>query len=369
MCLSTKSKRHGSWLKVNGEGGGVEMDERQVFVRPNRGLDVDTTISGELPKEMPLVITKRYDDAKDFLSDISYGGALYGMLNKTIVFRGLQSATYELIPSALRRRIQFKNQDGTIYKENEEASVVLSESERLKRSLEYFSLRGFFDACDVNGLWLPNVERIRKYLVTYKDLNTAGLLTDEWIPYDFLELTALAQHYGIETRLLDWTSNIETAIYFAVHKEPDLNEEEEKKEESKYLAIWLLDTSVEQKSNSLRFIRPPYKGNPNLAAQKGLFSYWKEPGFKLKSNVIENEEWEEIQKVRINRMPLDKRLLHELGDNMQDKTYMWKLLIPREGKKELYGYISRRGVTAASLFPGYAGIVQSIKEGKEIMSE
>lgn len=343
------------------------MDERQVYIRPHKFIAAEEAGQEKIKAGEPLMIEKRYETAKEFLTDITYGGELYGMLNNSKVFRGHQSSTYELIPSALRRKMLFRNQDGTIYEEDENRSVLLSESERLQRDMEYFNLRVFFDECDENGLWLPNVDRIRKYLVTYKDLNSAGLLTDEWIPYDLLELTALAQHYGVETRLLDWTSSIETAIYFAIHKDPDLSEEERGREESKYVAIWILDTSIEHKSNSLRFIRPPYNGNPNLAAQKGLFTYWKEPGFKLSSNVIEEDEWMAIQKVRINRLPLDTRLKQEIGNKRLDKSYLWKLLIPRDGKKELYDYIRRRGVTAASLFPGYAGIVKGIKERKEIL--
>lgn len=338
-----------------------------MYIRPHKTITAEGSDGVKSTEGKPLLIEKRYDTAKDFLTDISYGGEIYRMLNNSIVFRGHQSSTYQLIPSALRKKILFKNQDGTIYIEDDSNEVKFSESERLQRDLEYLNLRVFFDECDENGLWLPHVDRIRKYLVTYKDLNSAGLLTDEWIPYDLLELTALAQHYGVETRLLDWTSSIDTAIYFAIHKEPVLSDVDKGKDESKYVAIWMLDTSIEHKSKSLRFIRPPYNGNPNLAAQKGLFTYWKEPGFKLSSNVIGEDEWIEIQKVRINRQPLDERLTHEIGNRKLDKTYLWKLLIPRDGRKELYSFISRRGVTAASLFPGYAGIVRGINERKEIL--
>ena len=41
---------------------------------------------------------------------------------------------------------------------------------------------------------------------------------------------------------------------------------------------------------------------------------------------------------------------------------MWKLLIPRKDRKVLYEYIRNKGVSAASLFPGYEGAVRSRKE-------
>ena len=67
-------------------------------------------------------------------------------------------------------------------------------------------------------------------------------------------------------------------------------------------------------------------------------------------------------KVTVNRKSLDQRLKEELKNEWLDRSYMWKLKIPREGRKELYDYINRRGINAASLFPGYGGVVKSIIE-------
>lgn len=206
------------------------------------------------------------------------------------------------------------------------------------------------------------MDRIRKCLFSFNDLSSAKRLTDEWIPYDLQELAALAQHYGMETRLLDWTSSLEIAIYFAVHQEPSLSEDELKQDDAKYMVVWMLDTSVGYKVPSLKLIRPAYFGNPNLAAQKGLFTCWVEPGINLSSNVISEEEHNEIMKVMVNRKSLDQRLKEELKNEWLDRLYMCKLKIPREGREELYDYINRRGINAASLFPGYGGVLKSIKE-------
>ena len=115
----------------------------------------------------------------------------------------------------------------------------------------------------------------------------------------------MAQHYGMETRLLDWTSCLEIAIYFAAHQDPSLTKDELKHNDAKYLIVWMLDTSIEHKVPSLKLIRPPYYVNPNLAAQKGLFTCWIEPGFGLSSNHISEEEYNDILIVKVNRKPLD----------------------------------------------------------------
>lgn len=43
---------------------------------------------------------------------------------------------------------------------------------------------------------------------------------------------------------------------------------------------------------------------------------------------------------------------------------MWQMMVPRKDRKELYEYIRKKNVNAASLFPGYEGAVRCIKEDK-----
>lgn len=339
----------------------MDNQDKPLYIVPNNLCGVWADVAKNVQQCEPMII-KKYGSAEEFLMEVSYGGDLYPRLNNSIVFRGLQSGTYELIPSVLRNKIKFSNLDGSEYIEPEDSDIKLAESEEKQRFKECYDLRTFFELSDENSLRLPDVERIRKYLLSYEDLGSTRRLTDEWIPYDLHELAALAQHYGLKTRLLDWTTSIDTAIYFAVHEEPVLKEEEKSCEDAKYVVIWMLDTSITYKIQNLKFIRPPYYGNPNLAAQRGLFSCWIEPGFNLSSNVISEAEHMNIMSVPVNRTPLDKRIKEELKGESVNKTYMWKLMIPREGRKELYEYINRKGVNAASLFPGYGGVVKCILE-------
>ena len=61
----------------------------------------------------------------------------------------------------------------------------------------------------------------------------------------------------------------------------------------------------------------------------------------LLMRAISEEEYLEHMKVRVNRIPLDKRLSETLKGTKLDRTYMWKLMIPREGER-LYTNISER---------------------------
>ena len=311
-----------------------------------------------------MIATRKYKSADEFLKDISYGGQMYQKVVSGFVYRGLQSGSYELLPSILRHGLDIENR----IEEDAYRIVVknkyggLTQSEFLRRTLEFLNLKNFFDCCDVNGLRLLDVDRIREQLYYDSKILPSQLYTEEWIPKDLWELTALAQHYGLETRLLDWTQDMEIAIYFAVHREPVLTEEEEKKDESQYVAIWALNTSLVHKIPSLKIIRPPYSGNPNLAAQKGLFTYWKEEGLPLASKNINIEI---LQRETVTR-PLNELIEGQSDNNDNSEVYMWRYLIPRKDRAVLYEFIKRRNITAATLFPGYDGVVRSLKEDSEI---
>lgn len=310
-----------------------------------------------------LIKTKKYTSGDEFLKDISYGEEMYQNLKEGFVFRGHQSGSYKLIPSVLRHKLIMKDAAGNTVEDDKDAPFDIADSEFMHKNTEYLVLRKFFDICDKNGLRLPPVDRIRKRLYSHEDILSFIMAGEDWLPYDLQELAALAQHYGMETRLLDWTTNLETAIYFAIHKDPLLMEDERSNKDSDYVAIWTLNLSVHFGLNTpLRIIRPPYYGNPNLAAQKGLFTFWNVPGMKLPLPSGTNEDSSEIFRLLANRTPLDELIAKECEKQGRKDVIMWKLLIPRKDRKVLYEYIRNKGVSAASLFPGYEGAVRSIKE-------
>ena len=181
---------------------------------------------------------------------------------------------------------------------------------------------------------------------------------------------SLAQHYGISTRLLDWSRDLNVAIYFALS---DYLRGKEIRE-NEYMTIWAMDggsLELESKPLPLKIIKPRYHNNPNLHAQKGVFSVWSVSKKDIMDPIPTQDNSIRIIEKEVNDRPLDellKEYIEEHRDLFKDVTYLYrfdfydiKYQIPF-----LYNYLEKQKSTAQYIFPGYDGVTRYIKERKVI---
>lgn len=297
--------------------------------------------------------TKQYDKFENFYKDISLYGPLHNEL-KHFIFRGEDSGKYELLPSSLREQNIDKLFLGL------KPIDPQYNWEYWQQKAEHTLLREFYKTSNINGLKIPLINSFNKSyvdLIYMDDFTNFELST--WIPDELSEIAALAQHYGTLTRLLDWTFDIYTAIYFASKGACNkiLQQNYDKNDK---IVIWALNSQYLQflqpttSKIPIKFIVPSYYNNPNICAQKGILSYievQKENPFSSNINKI------------TNRTPLDKFLNSYCNDD-KDKhiTLLYKFEIPILESITALNSILDLGYNSAKLFPGYQGVSEALNE-------
>lgn len=306
-----------------------------------------------------------FDSAEDFINTLMFKSSIkdsnIGFASTNFVFRGERSVNpdFKLLPAALRlyNRVMFvQSVDG-----EEVETEGMNDFDYVVK--EFSALYHFYRIADKNGIVLPEVQR-------YTDFEQAGFHFEhihtltEWIPDDLLEIAGIAQHYGIPTRLLDWSYNPFTALYFAAIGAVEEQYERLRKDRNfKFdandkIVVWalnaqLLNDGLRNKDIplNLKLVRPMYYRNPNLAAQQGIFTHW-----KIEIKKQPNKSWGTFPE--IDRMPLDERL----RSIASDQVILYKFMIPISESNRVLSVISKIRHAASRIFPGLGGVARETND-------
>lgn len=327
--------------------------------------------------------------AQDFLTALnplwgSYSSAAPPNRN---LYRGHSKASYELVPTALRQPAQ-------------DAKTQIEREVR--------TVGQFFRFADMQGLQIPEdgvlarsaFDRLKSEWDFIREVQSGKR---PWPPREVLPLLGVAQHNGIETRLLDWSRDPMVAAYFAAKSAADRiykNQSHGDAPEDKYICVWVLhwepievylQSSLEKRKHSklvrdkfrdvripdeaaqftldvpattiqVDFVTAPTASNRNLHAQKGIFSLL----------TVSSDDEAEID--YLDAQPLDQALvsvcpdvnshpsIREQGGRFQSPLTC--VTLPSEFAPHVLFCLAHLGVSGTTIFPGFGGVASAVYEQK-----
>ena len=259
-------------------------------------------------------------------------------VNDRYIYRGQADSNWKLIPSLYR---------------NINRNKILSDTYDVVCFKHWAHLQDFIYACDLNSSAIPfDSFEFRKFVGAFDN----RMVRDSWLWPDskLYELLAYAQHYGVNTELLDWTKNPLIACYFAASQVVKM-----KKIEG-HISIWIFDREKEDSLSNhdeklFEIIEVPKSINQNISTQQGCFTLVRQEiirGTKLTFN--ENmDKYEEIK--NLNELIAEKKI-----------DALIKISVPCRCAIDILEYCDAYSVNTATLFRGISGAAMYVQEGLEM---
>ena len=178
-------------------------------------------------------------------------------------YRGVSDSSFDLMSSAYRteglEQIQSLAKDYIL-----RYSDMKCDGDLTPYMAELAVLMEFHEMANSQGIVVPSIPRLYHQS---RFLEIAEASKHSFVPW--LDIASLAQHYGLPTRMLDWSKDFLVALFFAC--------KDYSFDVKKDVAVYVLSMDNIANLVDIKFVTPDYSYNPNIRAQSGLFTAYVGP--------------------------------------------------------------------------------------------
>jgi hypothetical protein len=188
---------------------------------------------------------------------------------------------------------------------------------------------------DINWELLPKAGRKEFYLPEDRDLGRfnywrkQAVAYDDKLPENDWECLAIAQHFGLATRLLDWSYNPMIATFFAVNENYEVDGVIYGYQPDKFVDTKVLPLKAQSNGNG--FI--PRVISSRILNQKSLFTV---------------------------HGPADSKIIEKPNPYLDGLPNLFRITIQKELKKDIQNHIADYGFTYSNMFPDLEGLSKHI---------
>jgi hypothetical protein len=297
-------------------------------------------------------VRRDFSSAAEFLDALS-PHAMWGNRPDWWVFRGQGDAGWELRPSAFRKLPSFDYGRGPYAPKQTHREQIVQEALLMRLFVSGINEQGG-ELPTQAAFGLTNWSEIDR-IVEETAPEEGPIPNTVWPPPQLQQLFALGQHYGLPTRLLDWSERGRVAAYFAAEAAQRMQEHGRAPDQ---IAVWAYANVHEDAAEfwdgsawTPLVVRVPRSRNPNLHAQGGVFTVIVNPTLRpgddafipsLDQLIIQRSAEVEI---RPTTVPL-----------------LFQLRLDAAAAGELLRLLRYELISSTYLFPGYDGVIRGITE-------
>lgn len=251
------------WERVDFEihlNSGINLPATPVF--PN-GVEIE----GMHPIDHGTYFEYRCPDAQTLLAALDIEATMYRLPSgktRPFIFRGHKKAEWRLEPSVFRKL---------------DANQLSTHRGQSGNRYEFQLFSHFLNGVDQLGYFLEDESHALLEHLRFKTTSNDNFSFSNHPPFKQahfpskkqLRSLALAQHFGIPTRLLDWTRNPYVGLFFATCDIFDIKKEGP----DNRFAVWVMPQILLEITKKFKFLEiadVPKFQNENIVAQQGLFT-------------------------------------------------------------------------------------------------